>query len=522
MYDKTEIGKLVRNLQKGDMDAFGELYQMTYSTAMMQARLYSKTAAEDLVQSAYLRAYEKIDQLKNPEEFVAWLKMIITNSAKNYVVRESRHITESDQLALDENNTEKKEKIQQEEYDRHPEKYDPFIPDKQVDYTATKEIVWAMIEELPYEQKAVIDYRFYQGLSIEETAAAIGCLPRTVKSRFAAAKKKLQTTVEEEERQSGVKLHCEGALLIPFLIWLFREKETEAMANAVMPPTGSFENLCKQIKKEGLEKRFKKNTKKQIRKKTRKIGRSAWKGIAAGGVAVVAAGGVIVVPRILEKNTVAEEETLIADQFTVEEIQNYIIEKNVRRSVSIFEYTENLDSKNIVGIHVTDAGIGEDTTKLLNVEMDYEENGNVTKAAYQVRLERNFASLPWNLFWAVDKGYEIVERNPIGTWTGKMRIDDPSKNVDNPAYYADRDVTITIDSYDGTNISGHIHAVSDGFVLDSDLTGTFENDYLKLTLTDPLSDDFTSDKWFIFYYRFSTDEFCRNIYGDVIGRAEEK
>ena len=44
-------------------------------------------AAKDVLQDAYIKAFSKLDQLKEPDAFPGWLGRIVANTAKNKLAR---------------------------------------------------------------------------------------------------------------------------------------------------------------------------------------------------------------------------------------------------------------------------------------------------------------------------------------------------------------------------------------------------------------------------------------------------
>jgi RNA polymerase sigma factor (sigma-70 family) len=55
------------------------------------------------------------------------------------------------------------------------------------DAVADRDVVWAAVLALPVRQRAVIVLRYYEDLSEEQIAAALGCSRGTVKSQASAA-----------------------------------------------------------------------------------------------------------------------------------------------------------------------------------------------------------------------------------------------------------------------------------------------------------------------------------------------
>ena len=79
---------LVEDAVAGDRDAFGELYRR-FSVAVhgtLLARL-RPAEAEDLVQEVFLEGWQKLEQLRDPEAFAAWICAIARRRAIDHVRR---------------------------------------------------------------------------------------------------------------------------------------------------------------------------------------------------------------------------------------------------------------------------------------------------------------------------------------------------------------------------------------------------------------------------------------------------
>jgi RNA polymerase sigma-70 factor (sigma-E family) len=110
----------------------------------------STAAAEEIVQEALLRIYQRRQQLTNPE---AYLRVTVTNLCKSHLRR----------LRLE------RSVVQQE---------DLHVLNPEIDET------WEALRNLPFRQRSVIVLRFYEDLSIEEIAHLLDCGIGTVKSRL--------------------------------------------------------------------------------------------------------------------------------------------------------------------------------------------------------------------------------------------------------------------------------------------------------------------------------------------------
>jgi RNA polymerase sigma-70 factor (sigma-E family) len=119
----------------------------------------STAAAEEIVQEALLRIYQRRQQLDNPE---AYLRVTVTNLCKSHLRR----------LRLE------RSVVQQE---------DLHVLNPEIDET------WEALCSLPFRQRSVIVLRFYEDLSIEEIAHLLGCRIGTVKSRLHRGVEKLRS-----------------------------------------------------------------------------------------------------------------------------------------------------------------------------------------------------------------------------------------------------------------------------------------------------------------------------------------
>ena len=84
------LNEAVIKAQNGDQDGFAFLYDQTYQSKYYLSLKYmkNKEAAEDVLQDAYLKAFSKLNTLKQPEAFEGWLGMIVANTAKKCIGKE--------------------------------------------------------------------------------------------------------------------------------------------------------------------------------------------------------------------------------------------------------------------------------------------------------------------------------------------------------------------------------------------------------------------------------------------------
>lgn len=85
----NEVLELVRDAQTGDRESFGRLAMRFEATvfAIVLRRLRNRSEAREVTQDVFLQVMRKLDQLREPERFVGWLKQIAVRMAINRAVR---------------------------------------------------------------------------------------------------------------------------------------------------------------------------------------------------------------------------------------------------------------------------------------------------------------------------------------------------------------------------------------------------------------------------------------------------
>jgi RNA polymerase sigma-70 factor (ECF subfamily) len=158
-----------RGYRPGSIEDFDRLYEATYSRlfATLVALLRDRSAAEDCVQEAYLRAFRSWSRWRPDAPAEAWLHRIAINVAVSHRRRERlREVGEViRRLGV-------------------PAELDPTD-------SATPELLHEL-RLLPPKQAAALVLRHVHGYTNREIGHALGVPERTVASRLAAAKARLQ------------------------------------------------------------------------------------------------------------------------------------------------------------------------------------------------------------------------------------------------------------------------------------------------------------------------------------------
>lgn len=139
----------------------GELYATHASEAIRLAYLLTgnRAQAEDLVQDAFVRLAGRFIDLRDPDGFVHYLRRTVINLANSWWRRRKveRAYAEREVRFL------------------RPEPMEMSDP-------AERDALWGALQKLNPKQRAAIVLRFYEDLSEEQTAEALGVPRGTVKS----------------------------------------------------------------------------------------------------------------------------------------------------------------------------------------------------------------------------------------------------------------------------------------------------------------------------------------------------
>ncbi len=180
MSDREIDQELVRRAQAGEKRAF-ELLVIKYQRklARLLGRLVRDQAeVEDVTQEAFIKAYRALPSFRGDSAFYTWLYRIGINTAKNYLVANSRRPPTSTNYASED----------AEGFDDADQLRDVSTPENELASKQIAETVNATLAELPEELRTAITLREIEGLSYEEIAEMMNCPIGTVRSRIFRAR----------------------------------------------------------------------------------------------------------------------------------------------------------------------------------------------------------------------------------------------------------------------------------------------------------------------------------------------
>ena len=173
---------LVRAVLQGDQQAFGLLYDRYARLVRVichdTTRDLQKT--QDLAQEAFLRAYQKLDRLKSPDRFGAWLAALARNVCREYRRSQARnrHVL----VGLD------------------PE---PAVEQKPSTEDDRLALLREAIERLPEKQKMALRVYYLQGEDVENARNILGLSRSSFYRLLEKAKHNVEEFVRKRNRPPG-------------------------------------------------------------------------------------------------------------------------------------------------------------------------------------------------------------------------------------------------------------------------------------------------------------------------------
>jgi RNA polymerase sigma-70 factor (ECF subfamily) len=197
---------LVQAAKKGDLEAFSELVRRYDRNVFRIAQhiTHNEEDAQDVVQDAFLKAYQNLDQFQGNSKFYTWLVRIAVNEALMKLRRRRPERT----VSLDEEVKTEEDSLPREVADWSPN------PEQQYNQAELREILSKTIQGLPPGFRTVFVLRDVEGLSTEETAEALDLSIPAVKSRLLRARLQLRERLsryfQRRDGGNGAQKHESG------------------------------------------------------------------------------------------------------------------------------------------------------------------------------------------------------------------------------------------------------------------------------------------------------------------------
>lgn len=177
-----------RNREKDSLhhtleDLFIRYYQTVYKAAFFIVK--ERGLAEDAAQETFVKAYHKLDQLRDRNKAEAWLTRIAMNTARDLLRRRKRIVVA---MVRD-----------------LPDKEDPDSPERSLLAAEERRMVLAALQDLGGNYQDVVYLKYYRELTTKQISQFLEIPEGTVKTRLRKARLTIAAKIEDAEnsRVSG-------------------------------------------------------------------------------------------------------------------------------------------------------------------------------------------------------------------------------------------------------------------------------------------------------------------------------
>lgn len=170
--------QLIEKCKNGNSRAFGELvekYQKPLFNASFRI-VNDRDVAQDVTQTVFIRAYEKLDTYNPRFKFFSWIYRMTVNESINVIRQQKSKVAIDDlNIASDDN------------------------PETQMQNTQVEEAVESAVSRLPIDYRLVTVFYYFANLPYQEISFILDIPEKTVKSRLYSARQILSKSLSEKE-----------------------------------------------------------------------------------------------------------------------------------------------------------------------------------------------------------------------------------------------------------------------------------------------------------------------------------
>ena len=178
---KNNDAELIQRVLDGDETAFSALVKKHQKP--VHALAWRKTGdfhvAEEITQDTFLKAYQNLSTLKEPQKFAGWLYVIATNYCKMWL-RKKRLLTQS----LEDTSSAELEKATYSGY--------VITENERTTAEAQREVVKKLLAKLQESERTVITLYYLGGMTYQEISKFLGVSVGTIKTRIYRARQRLK------------------------------------------------------------------------------------------------------------------------------------------------------------------------------------------------------------------------------------------------------------------------------------------------------------------------------------------
>jgi RNA polymerase sigma-70 factor (ECF subfamily) len=171
--------ELIEDVKNGDRASFSELVKRHQRGLLRLSMRFMKDSdsAQDVVQEAFIKAYEKLSLFEGRSSFKSWLYQIAVNTAKNKLRENRRQFSDIDDISIGID----------------------AVAEKNLVHQAVGQLLQKEVDLLPFKQKTALVLRVYEDLSFSEIAEIMQCPYDTAKANYRHALLKLKEIFETKQ-----------------------------------------------------------------------------------------------------------------------------------------------------------------------------------------------------------------------------------------------------------------------------------------------------------------------------------
>jgi RNA polymerase sigma-70 factor, ECF subfamily len=187
MNEQAGERRLIEACQRGDREAFRELFEAHKDRVWTVALRFTgdESAARDVTQQVFLKLFTNIAGFRHESNFKTWLYRLVANECMDEF-RKRRRLIPLDFLrpAGDERDEDSGE-VEMKDWRQEP------LQEERLARLEVSEAVLAALTQLKPKLRMAIALKYFEDLSYEQMAEALGCSMGTVASRLNRGHKEL-------------------------------------------------------------------------------------------------------------------------------------------------------------------------------------------------------------------------------------------------------------------------------------------------------------------------------------------
>ena len=178
---KNNDVQLIQRVLDGDNTAFSALvkkYQRSVH-ALAWRKIGDFHIAEDITQEAFLKAYQRLSTLKEPQSFASWLYVITANRCKAWLRKKRTWMQSLEDTS--------RAQLERATYSGHI-----IEENERMTEETQREVVKKLLEKLQESDRTVITLYYLGGMTYEEISKFLGVSVGAIKSRLHRARQRLK------------------------------------------------------------------------------------------------------------------------------------------------------------------------------------------------------------------------------------------------------------------------------------------------------------------------------------------